>query len=478
MLRGVCKLLTVLAACPSIAMAADHYVRADATGTGNGSDWNNAFATLPAILVRGDTYYVAEGSYGSYSFDDPVSGATYIHVKKATPTSHGTNTGWSDTYGDEPANFTSWDIASKYWVLDGQVGQWAGSVYGVPALPNHVPYGFRVIRNTTANGASLIRSGSSGGEAVTNVTLRHVEAAYTNTPRQIGAWGANQDCLSSRTADLTVSHAWFHDCGRTAMISTNRDNVVIEYSVLERNGHAAAAGVELGGSSEHSEIAAMWGHPLHTSKGPTGIVFRNNYIRDWRSTGGIMVMGSDAQSITLYGNVFSTTGYWTTTDTGNSNGVLNGLDSSQTINAIVRAYNNTFVDVDHGANVFTAGDYSVREVKNNLFCNVSGFQGQILSVGASGPSRSHNWYFNSGTQSESNIQYGTGDPFVDRANGDYQLLDASDAGDTSIGALYNTDPDGVSRGGDENWDRGAFEFVEGFVSIPSPSPPQNLRVVE
>ena len=38
-----------------------HYVRAGATGLNNGSDWNNAWTSLPATLVRGDTYYIADG---------------------------------------------------------------------------------------------------------------------------------------------------------------------------------------------------------------------------------------------------------------------------------------------------------------------------------------------------------------------------------------------------------------------------------
>src|SRR5437879_13793231 len=50
-------------------------VRAGATGANNGSDWNNAFSSLPATLQRGAIYYVADGSYGSYVFHAPVSGS-------------------------------------------------------------------------------------------------------------------------------------------------------------------------------------------------------------------------------------------------------------------------------------------------------------------------------------------------------------------------------------------------------------------
>src|SRR5215470_3950389 len=54
--------------------AANHYVRAGATGSGTGADWTNAFTDLPASLVRGDLYYVAAGTYKPHLFGDSDSG--------------------------------------------------------------------------------------------------------------------------------------------------------------------------------------------------------------------------------------------------------------------------------------------------------------------------------------------------------------------------------------------------------------------
>ncbi len=45
------------------AAAANKYVRAGAGGTGTGADWTNAYTSLPNPLTRGDTYYIADGSY-------------------------------------------------------------------------------------------------------------------------------------------------------------------------------------------------------------------------------------------------------------------------------------------------------------------------------------------------------------------------------------------------------------------------------
>jgi hypothetical protein len=97
-------------ALPLVAGAASHYVRAGATGTATGADWTNAYPKLPATLVRGDTYYLAGGSYGSHVFQDAPSGTATITLVRATNVSHGTPTGWSTTYATGPASFTNWQI--------------------------------------------------------------------------------------------------------------------------------------------------------------------------------------------------------------------------------------------------------------------------------------------------------------------------------------------------------------------------------
>ena len=48
-------------------------VRQGATGLANGSDWTNAFTSLPATLQRGATYYLAGGSYPSVQSDTPAN---------------------------------------------------------------------------------------------------------------------------------------------------------------------------------------------------------------------------------------------------------------------------------------------------------------------------------------------------------------------------------------------------------------------
>src|SRR5205807_5270977 len=93
-----------------------HFVRAGATGNGSGSDWTNAYRDLPAGLVRGDTYYVAAGNYGSHTFNDSVSGTSVITIQRATVADHGTEVGWSSSYDGQAAwNDAQWTFNRSFY---------------------------------------------------------------------------------------------------------------------------------------------------------------------------------------------------------------------------------------------------------------------------------------------------------------------------------------------------------------------------
>ena len=138
--------------------AATYYVRAGASGTQNGSEWNDAYSSLPSNLIRGATYYIADGSYSGYIFDD--SGTTPITIKKATIADHGTNTGWSDTMGDGQATFGTLDIRVSGIILDGNTrneSNWA----------NESSYGFKI--NTEIRTSTF----DTGGFCPDNVTIKY-----------------------------------------------------------------------------------------------------------------------------------------------------------------------------------------------------------------------------------------------------------------------------------------------------------------
>jgi hypothetical protein len=414
------------------------------------TDWTNACDTLPASLNRGATYYIADGSYGSYTFDDAASGSTLIKIKKATAADHGTNTGWSNAYGDGVANFTDWSITTSHWEFDGQTGQWA------PDLPGYVPYGIRILRTATASGSRQISIGGWGNE-LTNMTFRHIEAAFTNAPGG-GTWATSMDVVWSRATNVSMQYCWLHDGGRVIILTTSgMSGVVVEHSVLERNGQAQIA---MGYSpDEHSEIYA-----IHDNV--NNVTIRWSHIRDWTSTGGIILFGSNS-NFQFYGNVMSQPSYSTTFD---ANGAVNGLTTGSGSDAYV--YNNTFVDIPHHPDILTMGGFNVRETRNNLFFNVKNSNGSGVNIGGT---RSHNWFYESGTQSETSIQNGAGDPFSNRAVKDYRLTLGTSAGVTLL-SPYDVDMNGEVRGGDGSWDRGAFERAGAPQSTP-PLPPTNLTTL-
>ena len=140
------RLVFTLSLLGSTAYAATRYVRPGATGSNTGTDWANAYTALPSSLVRGDTYYLADGTYGSYSFDDNASGTNVIYIKKATSADHGDATGWSDSYGAGTALFSLWSFGGA---PSGNGGYYNLNGYS-PAVPGNYGIKVKVGDNTRA----------------------------------------------------------------------------------------------------------------------------------------------------------------------------------------------------------------------------------------------------------------------------------------------------------------------------------------
>ncbi len=110
-----------------------YYVSESGAGNRNGVDWNNAYAQLPANLERGYVYYISDGKYDGYAFNDLGNDGNFIYIKKAVSNDHGTSIGWLSEYGDGIAEFGPLDFESDNYVFDGQhkygfkvVGEYTG----------------------------------------------------------------------------------------------------------------------------------------------------------------------------------------------------------------------------------------------------------------------------------------------------------------------------------------------------------------
>lgn len=441
--------LLFLLAVPALASAQVRYVRAGATGNNSGSDWANALPSIPAQFVRGDTYYIADGSYGAVKFNTPVSSTSLITLKKATLSDHGTNTGWSNTYGDGSAVFTQWNFYTGYYNIDGQVG-------GGPSAW------------TTGHGFAVAVTGNAGSKLMTvnahnisNITINHTRFSYEYN-RKLSYRNASvakgQDILYNASFNGMVNWAfkncYFERPGRTHFLTrgTGHNNWLVEHSFLEKSGH--------GDPVQHSE---MWSHysALHSSatNTVTNVTIRNNYILDWVSTGGFMFAGGT--NIQVYGNIFKWSSNWGTT-------ALHGACSNWASpygKTTWKIYNNTFIDLGTAGRLGYGGANG-GVAYNNIWWN--------STPGIYGLSHDYNWFQGTSTQSEPNGQASATNPFISTTN--FKLKAPTKPGST-LASPYNMDGLQVTRGADGVWDRGAYEFNGSGTGIsPKPFAPAGLTV--
>ena len=415
------------------AEAANRYVRADATGANNGNDWSNAYSSLPATLVRGDTYYIADGTYAGKTFN--TSGTALITIKKATASDHGTEIGWSSTYGDGTATFTSSLIFSTgYWLVDGVFGggptNWTG------------PFGFK---STAMNEMLRYDNGSS------QVTVRHIELSG------VGSYNGSQAGLKAYSCtNCTLSYWYMHDLGFIPFFS-GANNLLVEYGYM-KNWYSGAS---------HSELCSCWqigNQAIGTH------IFRYNLFTDIRSTGGIIWDNSSnhGAELQIYGNVFYKDPAVPMDNC--CNGVIGGWTGSGGEDFYnVHVINNTFINIS-GAQIL--GTLPIRsgdnEARNNLFYAISN------PGGGSDWERIDYNHFISTSVIGTSPSTASGSPFVDINGRNFSLTGPTPAG-VSLSAPYDVDMFGKKRGADGVWDRGAVEFgAGGGVSVPPT--PTNLTV--
>lgn len=441
-IRRILLILALIAAQFAVATAVHaqsvFYVRAGAAGAKTGTDWTNAYAALPSTLVRGATYYVAGGSYGTRTFSDPVSGTAVITIKKATPAAHGTNVGWQDSYGTTQAVFGNLAFRTGYYVFDGTTGGGPGSW--------DTGFGFKVQGTYHTIDFPAV---------VSNITLRHVDiqgggrAATTNTDLLY---------LVNRYTNITLSYCYLHDTSRSMILSwpAGGSGFLIEYSKFARNGVA-----------EHREA---W-----SAGTDSNVIVRNNLFEDIFGTGFIAIVNNngDASNWQIYGNVFYHSGRYTD-GMINTGGIVVRYDGSSgpiSVRAVNwQVHNNAFVNVIGYTSAINIEASSGSYIYNNIWYNNKGATGIGSRSGITGD---YNWFY----ANKSNGQYashdviGSSNPFVNWQAGDFRLAYAIPG--QSLASQYAKDPLGVTRGSDGTWDRGAYEYG-GTATLSAPT---NLRVV-
>src|SRR5262245_5014430 len=203
-MRRVVKLLACLLVLWVVpAWATNFAVCPSATGSGNGSDWNNcaAWSSLSPARGSGNTYYLADGSYGSKTLSTAQSGSTVITLKKAIEADHGPSIGWVSTLGDGTASMGVLTINSGYWTIDGQGGAGFSTL---PADRTPSNYGIQWLNITQP----IVLADSANSP---NVTLRHLYL--------LGPAGS-------------VTNKWAIKIG--ANFSAVAQNLTVEYCLMDR----------------------------------------------------------------------------------------------------------------------------------------------------------------------------------------------------------------------------------------------------
>jgi len=416
-----------------------HYIRADVTGNNDGSDWDNAYTALPAELERGATYYIADGNYESYTFDDAESETEYITIKKAIEGDHGTDIGWQASYGDGQALFDILTFSTSYWVFDGQKrdDDWE-SGYGFKIKPDE-SYQFSPTKGIRLSWTD-------------HITFRYIEIEQfgqrQSEVRQEGFYGGD-------VSEILVQYSYIHDFMGNGIL-LHGDNNIVEYSKIANS---------FGYEGTHSQGVQLF------SSNVRNMTVRHSIFQDIRGTAAIAcAWGTDG--LNVYGNIFYNT-------PGSS-----GFTSPATIVDIsdpdeigltnARIYNNLFYRYNHMANgghpgvmISYTSDSSTNLIYNNLFVDCE-------EVALDGNNAIHDynylinstWVWNAVPGVNDSVHTGS-DPIVDADNGDFRLSAGAlpiNAGlDLTTLPGFNpdsVDPDQNIRGSDGFWDIGAYEYTD------------------
>jgi hypothetical protein len=404
-----------------------HYVRQGATGTGDGSNWDNAFTNLPQILVRDHVYFVADGIYDWPNLDDAESGTNMIYIVKATEDDHGLSPGWNSMYGDGMAETSGFQINSGYYIIDGQV-----------RMSGTSGYGFKVSTSGNCSGSAEKLIDFNAGH--------HVTLAYIDVQHCGYSYTGGQDCvlLDGDSDNVTISHCWMHDVNRVHIYSFYCINLTIEYCWFTERFNRDTYGV-------HGESFTVYGNQANMNH-----IYRYNVFRNVEGTGIIVIQNQGSGGYEIYGNLFYNDADYildgqtsadpnpVISDFDCTNGSI--ADTGPYVNYDVQIYNNTHVDL------FGATGYGVNNtgytdiiVRNGLFVNC-----QRVSVAAN-------------TESD-NITNGSVLLFRDYENKDFTL--SGPLPGYSLDSPHNEDMHGNIRGQDGVFDIGAFEYNEGYT-IPA-----------
>jgi hypothetical protein len=234
-------------------------------------------------FARGNTYYLADGTYGGKTFSTAASGSTYITIKKATIGDAAVEgiAGWNSALGEGQASFTGvCEFTSSYWVFNGVKGSLSR---------NMADYGF-----TFTTGTRYVVRVYNLSQAISDVTISHI--SWTAPSGDVEKHFFQTHNSTKSVARVTISHC-FSDGHSNFQWGTSAglamDDWVTEYNIMRRcYSSAAIHGEDL--NNNYGNIR-NWHirYNIFETDGPGG-----------GPTGCIVVLNGAAGPYYIYGNVF------------------------------------------------------------------------------------------------------------------------------------------------------------------------------
>jgi hypothetical protein len=418
-----------------------HYVSSAATGNHTGASWADAWTELPATLERGHTYFVADGTYPPYTFDDDQAGAEFIFIKKAVPDDHGASQGWSDDMGDGQAVFqhpsgnvaSAFSICSGYLELDGQVGEGkAGHGFKMRIYEPNTEHNRNVVEVLDLTWSYTL---------LPYVNVRHCEMEHTGTDNTQSSGRGFQIHSQAGLENSLLQSCYIHDIPGISIYLTTTEGVVVEHCYCARN---------------HSD-PAFHGEGVQTTDAAHGVIIRFNTWEDIEGTA-VIVTRSGWK---IYGNVaFTTPSYPNPGQYGTSVStfVFGQAKAGGIVSGVVIA-NNTIYGVpgtvSSGVRIVTE-DTTGNQVLNNMWVEndrvrFSGFE-----------TMSHNYFCNNLNMPSADslgdaVQIEDTCPLQDPAHESFELSTETDPG-MELWHPFLYDRKGHRYGENGVWTRGAYEF--------------------
>jgi hypothetical protein len=480
------------------AFAANHYICPAATGNHSGADWTNAYTGIgtargnisPRAMVRGDTYYVANGQITPASSQTEFTVAdretSTITILKAIDGANGTNTGWTNG-GTGTCNSSQAVFGPLLWDTDNWVfnGVTRSTSTGDPQLDwrNHESYGFYVNNNNGSNAAVNATGAITIGRYYTDtptpahdVTLKFFEVNGShnggsgcdeNAPGKPSTTDSGVYANAGQSYNLYIGYYYIHDVGTAAALQIGGTGTgigketTIEYGWLQNN------------CSTKFWHGALTIFKAYNGSADNGLILRYNYFENGDGTSYIDTASGEnihPSNWDIYGNVF----FYNASEAypgqkGNGDGVII-LMNFTTFGGFFHFYNNTVSSIDRPGGACNLqileepGGVSMGtvEIYNNLFYGCSQNIAPLAcpSKGCTSFTWGYNSYFGMPQQSRdssAHVQVASSkSPFVavgqSRNQNNFALI-SDTAAWTPLASPYNGDVLGKTR----TSSRGAFQ---------------------